>query len=59
MDRYLRIHGKSRHNEELDSDEGCRRPEAVQNGASAKSQKRETNEKGKGCSVLIDFSISQ
>jgi hypothetical protein len=41
MNRYLRIHGKSRHGEELDRDEGCRRSEAVQKGASAKSQKRE------------------
>ena len=41
MDRYLRIHGKSRHDEELDRDEGCRRSEAVRKGASAKSQKRE------------------
>jgi hypothetical protein len=41
MDRYLRIHDKSRHDEELDRDEGCHRPEAVRNGASAKSQKRE------------------
>jgi hypothetical protein len=39
MDRYLRIHGKSRHDEKLDRDEGCRRSEAVRKGASAKSQK--------------------
>jgi hypothetical protein len=39
MDRYLRIHGKSRHDEELDRDDGCRRFEAVRKGASAKSQK--------------------
>jgi hypothetical protein len=41
MDRYLQIHGKSRHDEELDRDESCRRSEAVRKGASAKSQKRE------------------
>jgi hypothetical protein len=41
MDRYLQIHGKSRHDEELGRDEGCRRSEAVQNGALAKSQKGE------------------
>jgi hypothetical protein len=41
MDRYLRIHEKSIHDEELDHDEGCRRSEAVRKGASAKSQKRE------------------
>jgi hypothetical protein len=41
MDRYLQIHGKSRYDEELDCDEGCRRSEAVLKGASARSQKRE------------------
>jgi hypothetical protein len=41
MDRYLWIHGKSRHDEELDCDEGSRRSEAVRKGASAKSQKGE------------------
>jgi hypothetical protein len=41
MDRYLRIHGNSRHDEELDRDEDCRRSEAVRKGASAKSQKAE------------------
>jgi hypothetical protein len=41
MDRYLRIRGKSRHDEKLDRDEGCRRSEAVRKGASDKSQKRE------------------
>jgi hypothetical protein len=41
MDRYLRIHDKSVHDEEHDRDEGCRRSEAVRKGASAKSQKRE------------------
>jgi hypothetical protein len=41
MDRYLRIHGKSRLDEELDRDEDCRRSEAVRKGASAKSQKGE------------------
>jgi hypothetical protein len=41
MNMYLRIHGKSRHDEELDRDEGCRRSEVVRKGASAKSQKRE------------------
>jgi hypothetical protein len=41
MDMYLRIHGKSRHDEEFDHDEGCRRSEAVWKGASAKSQKGE------------------
>jgi sarcosine oxidase delta subunit len=41
MDRYLRTHDKSVHDEELDRDEGCRRFEAVRKGASAKSQKRE------------------
>jgi hypothetical protein len=41
MDKYLRIHGKSRYDEELDRDEGCRRSEAVRKGASAKLQKRE------------------
>jgi hypothetical protein len=59
MDRYLRIHVKSIHDEELDRDEGYRRSEAVRKGASAKSQKREPTSKEKGCSVLIDFSISQ
>jgi hypothetical protein len=59
MNMYLWIHGKSRHDEELDRDEGCRRSEAVRKGASAKSQKREPTLKVKGCSVLIDFSISQ
>jgi hypothetical protein len=47
MDRYLRIHGKSRHDEELDRDEGCRCSEAMQKGASAKSQKKGTDLKGK------------
>jgi hypothetical protein len=48
MDRYLRINDKSIHDEELDHDEGCRRSEAVRKGsASAKSQKRETDLKGK------------
>jgi hypothetical protein len=42
MDRYLRIHDKSIHDEELDRDEGCCRSEAVRKGASAKSQKRES-----------------
>jgi sarcosine oxidase delta subunit len=32
MDRYLRIHDKSVHNEEHDHDEGCRRSEAVCKG---------------------------
>jgi hypothetical protein len=41
MDRCLRIHGTSRHDEELDRDEGCRRSEVVRKEASAKSQKRE------------------
>jgi hypothetical protein len=41
MDRYLRIHDKSIHDEELDRDEGCRRSKAVRKGASTKSQKRE------------------
>jgi hypothetical protein len=41
MDMYLRIHGKSRHDEDLDRDEGCRCSEAVRKGASAKSQKGE------------------
>jgi hypothetical protein len=41
MDRYFRIHGKSRHDEELERDEGCRRSEAVRKGASAKLQKGE------------------
>jgi hypothetical protein len=41
MDRYLRNHDKSIHDEELDRDEGCRRSEPVRKGASAKSQKRE------------------
>jgi hypothetical protein len=54
MDRYLRIHDKSVHNEEHDCDEGCHRSEAMRKEASAKSQKR-----GKGYSVLIDFSIGQ
>jgi hypothetical protein len=41
MDRYLRVHDKSVHNEERDRDEGCCCSEAVHKGASAKSQKRE------------------
>jgi hypothetical protein len=41
MDMYLRIHGKSRHDEKLDRDEGCRLSEAVRKGASAKLQKGE------------------
>jgi hypothetical protein len=41
MDRYLRIHVKSIHDEKLDRDEGCRRSEAVWKGASAKSQEGE------------------
>jgi hypothetical protein len=41
MNRYLRIHDKSTHDEEHDRDEGCRRYEAVRKGASAKSQKGE------------------
>jgi hypothetical protein len=41
MDRYLQIHDKSIHDEELDRDEGCRRSEAVRKGTSAKSLKRE------------------
>jgi hypothetical protein len=41
MGKYLRIHGKSRYDEELDRDECYRRSEAVRTGASAKSKKRE------------------
>jgi hypothetical protein len=41
MDRYLRIHDKSVHDEERDRDEGCCCSEAVRKEASAKSQKRE------------------
>jgi hypothetical protein len=41
MNRYLRIHDKSVYDEEHDHDEGCRRSEAVREGASTKSQKRE------------------
>jgi hypothetical protein len=41
MDRYLRIHVKSTHDEKLDHDEGCCRSEAVRKEASAKSQKGE------------------
>jgi hypothetical protein len=41
MDRYLRIHDKSVHDEEYDRDKGYRRSEAVRKEASAKSQKRE------------------
>jgi hypothetical protein len=41
MDRYLRIHGKSRHDEELDRDEGCRRSEAVLNHRRGNRLKRE------------------
>jgi hypothetical protein len=59
MDRYLWIYDKNIHDEEFDRDEGWRRSEAMRKVASAKSQKREPTEKGKGCSVLIDFSISQ
>jgi hypothetical protein len=47
MDMYLRIHDKSRHDEELDCDEGCHRSEAVRKEASAKSQKRGTDLEGK------------
>jgi hypothetical protein len=47
MDSYLRIHDKSRHDEELDCDEGCHRSEAMRKEASAKSQKRGTNLEGK------------
>ena len=47
MDRYLRIHDKSVHNEEHDCDEGCHRSEAVHKEASAKLQKRGTDLKGK------------
>jgi hypothetical protein len=47
MDRYLRIHGKSRHDEELDCDECCCRSEAVRKGASAKIAERGTDLKGK------------
>jgi hypothetical protein len=41
MNRYLRIHDKNVHDEEHHRDEGCCRSEAVREGASAKSQKRE------------------
>jgi hypothetical protein len=47
MDMYLRIHDKSRHDEELDCDEGCHRSEAVRKEASTKSQKRGTDLQGK------------
>jgi hypothetical protein len=47
MDRYLRIHGKSVHDEEHDRDEACRRSEVVHKKASAKSQKKGTDLKGK------------
>jgi hypothetical protein len=39
MDRYLRIHDKSIHDEELDRDEVCRRSEVVRKGASANRRK--------------------
>jgi hypothetical protein len=47
MNKYLRIHDKSVHNEERDRDETCRRSEVVYKEASAKSQKRGTDLKGK------------
>jgi hypothetical protein len=47
MDRYLRIHDKSRHDEELDCDESCHRSEAMRREASAKSPKRGTDLEGK------------
>ena len=47
MDMYLRIHDKSRYDEELDCDEGFHRSEAVRKEASAKSPKRGTDLEGK------------